>query len=71
MKHPYRQGLRPQVVEMAARGYSVRDISEALSADQSYVRTTLRRNGFVRVVRWVREPEPAPPLVNEAHHGSG
>ena len=71
MKHPYRQGMRAHVVALADKGESVRSISEALSADQSYVRTTLRRNGFVRVVRWVREPEPEPPLVKEARHGSG
>jgi len=71
MKHPYRQGLRAHVVALADQGRTVRYISQALNADQSYVRTTLRRNGFVRVVRWVREPEPEPPLHKEVHHGSG
>jgi hypothetical protein len=65
MKRVYRAGLRGRVIALADRGFDVAVIARVVVADPTYVRATLRRAGFHRIVRWIRAAPPPLPLVKE------
>lgn len=53
-----RGALLGRVIALAREGRSVKEIAHEIEAGPSYVRSTLRRHGFVRVVVWREVPPP-------------